>query len=213
MALEVIDRRPDGSDEPHAKAAPKRTPTRRAPTSPGPAVTATNSTGRATDSSALSTRSGSALRCSREASSGTTPPNGAWAAIWLDSRLASTRPSPSSTATAVSSHEVSIPRVRNICLKSPILFNRPRALRSHSDSEFRIPNSEFRIPPKHIPRTTTAGGPPVLPPLPVEMEGAQLIFARTGTSTFGKSGSVVASVRTASRGPGLASFLTVTVTW
>src|SRR4029079_3359059 len=45
-----------------------------------------------------------------EAISGTTPPNGRCAASWLETTEASTRPSPSTSAQAVSSQEVSMLR-------------------------------------------------------------------------------------------------------
>src|SRR5262245_37536424 len=87
-------------------------PTSRAPTSPGPAVTATpsrSSNPRPARSSAPSISGVSASTCARLASSGTTPPNRSCNLTWLARRLASTVSS-STTATPVSSHEVSIPR-------------------------------------------------------------------------------------------------------
>src|ERR1051325_6811175 len=87
-------------------------PTSSAPTRPGPTVTATASIpGKATPASsrARSIIGLIASRWAREAISGTTPPNRSWRWAWLDSRLERTvRPS-STTATAVSSQEVSMP--------------------------------------------------------------------------------------------------------
>src|SRR5262249_3760348 len=52
-----------------------------------------------------------ARRGSREASSGTTPPYGWCVAIWDDTTFESSRSPPATTAAAVSSHEVSMPRM------------------------------------------------------------------------------------------------------
>src|SRR6266496_136230 len=88
-------------------------PTSRAPTNPGPTVTATpsRSANRHPARSSASSISGfKACTWAREATSGTTPPNRACRSVWLATRLARTiRPS-WMTATAVSSHEVSMPR-------------------------------------------------------------------------------------------------------
>src|SRR5207249_97184 len=59
--------------------------------------------------SALSTTGTITSRWRREASSGTTPPYGAWMASWEATTLERTRRPPASTAAAVSSHELSIP--------------------------------------------------------------------------------------------------------
>src|SRR5215210_3041065 len=106
-----------------ATALPMERPTRSAPTRPGPRVAATRSTSAmeapARESASELTR-GQFDRCSREAISGTTPPYGRCAASWLDTTDASTRPSPSSTAQAVSSQEVSMPRTRGAGLLLPV---------------------------------------------------------------------------------------------
>src|SRR3954469_26042541 len=94
-------------------ALPIERPTRSAPTSPGPRVAATTSISRTeipARASASPLTAGQLARCSREAISGTTPPYGRCAASWLDTTDDSTRPAPSSTAQAVSSQEVSMPR-------------------------------------------------------------------------------------------------------
>src|SRR5205085_7821448 len=51
-----------------------------------------------------------ASTCARDASSGTTPPKRRCTSIWLEMRLDRIRRPSSTTATAVSSQEVSIPR-------------------------------------------------------------------------------------------------------
>src|SRR6266540_2328019 len=88
-------------------------PTSRAPTNPGPTVTATPSRSANRHPARSSASSMSGFRVctwAREATSGTTPPNRACRSAWLATRLARTiRPS-WMTATAVSSHEVSMPR-------------------------------------------------------------------------------------------------------
>src|SRR5262245_3181747 len=96
-----------------AKASdlPYTTPTSSAPARPGPAVTATASTAdNATPASAIarSTTAGSAVRCARLASSGTTPPKTLCTSCDRMMRLAS---SPfTRTAADVSSQDVSMPR-------------------------------------------------------------------------------------------------------
>src|SRR6478672_2327484 len=97
----------------NASAFPSESPTRSAPMSPGPAVAATRSsseTSAPASPSACSKVTGRFSRCARAAISGTTPPYGACAASCDETTFDSTRPSPSSTATDVSSQEVSIPR-------------------------------------------------------------------------------------------------------
>src|SRR4051794_10184397 len=104
-------------------ALPIERPTRSAPTSPGPRVAATTSTSRSeipARASASPLTAGQLARCSREAISGTTPPYGRCAASWLDTTDDSTRPAPSSTAQAVSSQEVSMPRTRGWVMRGSI---------------------------------------------------------------------------------------------
>src|SRR5207249_2016518 len=87
-------------------------PTSREPTRPGPCVTAIPSrSGRRTpaSASALSTTGTMTSRWRREASSGTTPPYGAWMASCEATTLERRRRPSASTAAAVSSHELSIP--------------------------------------------------------------------------------------------------------
>src|SRR5881628_672925 len=101
----------------YARALAYTTPTSSAPTSPGPWVTATASTAlQAIPASARarSTTAGSAARCARLASSGTTPPKTLWMSCERMIKLASSgappRLPPTSTAADVSSHDVSMPR-------------------------------------------------------------------------------------------------------
>src|SRR6266581_3683211 len=100
----------------YASAFAYTTPTRSAPTRPGPCVTATASTAlhdTPASARARSTTGGSAARCARLASSGTTPPNTWWTSCERMIRLASSgvafRPPLTSTAADVSSHDVSMP--------------------------------------------------------------------------------------------------------
>src|SRR4029453_8117573 len=82
------------------------------PTRPGPRVTAMPSTRPKSISAApraASITGNRSVRCWRDASSGTTPPNGPCTASCDDTTEARSRPS-SSTAAAESSHEVSMPR-------------------------------------------------------------------------------------------------------
>src|SRR5919197_3461356 len=104
-----------GTPRARATAFAAAIPTSSAPTSPGPTVTATPSIdpNDAPASLKASSISGFMLsRCARDATSGTTPPNRSWRWAWLESGFALIfRPS-SRMATAVSSHEVSSPRLR-----------------------------------------------------------------------------------------------------
>ena len=100
-------------------------PTSSEPTSPGPCVTATASMDWLREeipasASALSTTPQMSRRCWREASSGTTPPHSRWIATWDATtleRICHGRAGSSvsaTTAAAVSSHELSIPRINII---------------------------------------------------------------------------------------------------
>src|SRR6266851_7478394 len=100
----------------HAAARPSLTPTptSRQPTRPGPRVTAQRSMSAgwtAAFASARSSKCGSRSRWSRAASSGTTPPNSRCRSTCEWMTLLRTRRPPSTTATDVSSHDVSIPKV------------------------------------------------------------------------------------------------------
>ena len=91
-------------------------PTRSAPTRPGPTVTATvsrspNPTPAATRASSISGFNASTW--ARAATSGTTPPNRSCRWTCEAIRFERTVKPSSTTATAVSSHEVSMPRVIN----------------------------------------------------------------------------------------------------
>ncbi len=76
------------------------------------AATAARSTGLVSATASASSTTGvSRSRWARPATSGTTPPKRAWVSTWLDTtELCTTRPS-STTAAAVSSHEVSMARI------------------------------------------------------------------------------------------------------
>src|SRR5438093_10975207 len=105
-----------GAPVARAMALAPATPTSSAPTSPGPTVTAMPSSteNRSPVRAMASWTSGdSASTCAREASSGTTPPKRRCMSTWLDTRLTRTSEPSSTIATAVSSHEVSIPRTFN----------------------------------------------------------------------------------------------------
>ena len=90
-------------------------PTRSEPTRPGPCVTATASRSAklVPDSRRADSITGTMFSTWwREAISGTTPPKGAWNATWDDTTFERIRRASATTAAAVSSQEVSIPRTR-----------------------------------------------------------------------------------------------------
>src|SRR5580704_9559807 len=90
-------------------------PTSSDPTRPGPTVAAMAarlSSVVPADSRASRTTSTMARRCSRDASSGTTPPYLPCVAICEATTEESTRSASSTTAAAVSSHDDSMPRIR-----------------------------------------------------------------------------------------------------
>src|SRR5215470_5655984 len=100
-------------------------PTSSEPTSPGPCVTAMPSrSGSRTlaSASAFSTTGTITSRWRRDASSGTTPPYGAWMASCEATTLDRMRRPSASTAAAVSSHELSIPSTIIGCSLSSSLF-------------------------------------------------------------------------------------------
>ena len=114
VALEVVDRDERDAGVAQAIAFAAERPTSSAPTSPGPWVTATRSTlaiGSPADSSASRTTGETSSRWRRDATSGTTPPKRACRSACDDTTDESTRPSSVTTAAAVSSHDVSIPRI------------------------------------------------------------------------------------------------------
>src|SRR5919202_3559280 len=91
-------------------------PTSRAPARPGPTVAATAWSwwGSMPDSTrAWATAGVSSSTWARLAISGTTPPYRAWRSTWLDTTDDSTVVPSATTAAAVSSHDVSIPRTTN----------------------------------------------------------------------------------------------------
>src|ERR687897_1301070 len=94
-----------GTSHTRASALAALTPTSNEPTNPGPAVTATAST------SWSATPGVSSSTWARLAISGTTPPYRAWRSIWLATTDDRTRVARSTTAAAVSSHDVSMPRI------------------------------------------------------------------------------------------------------
>src|SRR5688572_13040327 len=101
-----------------ANASPRAiwTPTSRAPESPGRLVTAMparSPSATPARESAVSITGRAFFKWSREASSGTIPPYGACTRIWLSITSLRTQPRSSTTAAAVSSHEVSMPRTSN----------------------------------------------------------------------------------------------------
>ena len=97
-------------------------PTSREPARPGPEVAATASRllqVMEARSSASRTTGTTARRCSRDASSGTTPPYLPWTENWLATTEERTHVSSSITAAAVSSQELSIARIRANYHSSP----------------------------------------------------------------------------------------------
>src|SRR5712664_1001484 len=99
-------------------------PTSSEPTSPGPCVTAMASkSSRRLFACCMASRTTGTIcrKCSREASSGTTPPYLRWTSICDATTLDKiSRPS-ATTAAAVSSHEDSIPRMR-VLIEFPFRF-------------------------------------------------------------------------------------------
>src|SRR5439155_552424 len=88
-------------------------PTRSEPTRPGPCVTAIPSRSPSLTparASASSTTGTITSRWRREANSGTTPPYGAWTSSWEATTLDRIRRPSATTAAAVSSQELSMPR-------------------------------------------------------------------------------------------------------
>src|SRR5438093_1108326 len=111
-----------GLSQAAASPSPTPTPTSRQPTRPGPRVTATSSRSAGWTeafSRARSRRPGNRSRWSRAASSGTTPPKSLCRSTWEWMTLARTLRPSSTTATEVSSQEVSMPRVSDILLSRP----------------------------------------------------------------------------------------------
>ncbi len=103
-----------GSRRAHASAFAAATPTSSAPISPGPAVTPTASTSSSVapaPASASSITGATSSRCRRDATSGTTPPNRACSSACEATTFARISPSSVTTAAAVSSHDVSRPRI------------------------------------------------------------------------------------------------------
>src|SRR5437867_1957847 len=96
----------------HASAFASDVPTSSEPTSPGPCVTAMPSRSMSRTRASPSARSTTGTitsRCRRDASSGTTPPYGPWTSSCEATTLDRMRRPSTSTAAAVSSHELSIP--------------------------------------------------------------------------------------------------------
>src|SRR6476659_7109160 len=134
-----------GFSSPTASAFAAATPTSSAPARPGPAVTAIASTSarRTPDSRQARSIVGTiASRCARLATSGTTPPNRACSSTLL-ATASTSRVSPRTMPTPVSSQEVSIPRTSG----SSRMRGLPHQSAPHDDGV-------------HIARA----GPPVVPP-------------------------------------------------
>src|SRR5437762_9397466 len=111
-------------------------PTSREPTSPGPSVTATAERSSQLDpacSIASRTVGTMARRCSRDASSGTTPPYLPCVANCDATTEESARSPSSTTAAAVSSHDDSIPRMRIAHHWDRRLDQRLQLVNLHSD--------------------------------------------------------------------------------
>src|SRR5690606_27790990 len=120
-----------GSRRAKARALAAEMPTKRDPTSPGPWVTATASTSaRVTPACrrawSMTGKISSTWR--REAISGTTPPNRWWSSIWDAITLERMRLPPSTTAAAVSSQLVSMPRIKSSPNASQVLPHDDRIL-------------------------------------------------------------------------------------
>src|SRR5215207_11438300 len=103
-----------GTSHTRARALAALRPTSSEPTRPGPDVAATASTSWSAtpaSTSASATTGVSSSTWARLAISGTTPPYLAWRSIWLATTDDRTRVARSTTAAAVSSHDVSMPRI------------------------------------------------------------------------------------------------------
>src|SRR5256885_8090134 len=160
----------------YASAFAYTTPTSKAPTSPGPCVTATASTAlheTPASARARSTTAGSAARWARLASSGTTPPNTLWMSWDRMIRLASSgggdalRPPPTRTAAEVSSHDVSMPRRTSATAGALAQGNRDgdRAgddARRRDDGEVRLNGGGGHRPSWHVHDGLDAGPPEAL---------------------------------------------------
>src|SRR5207244_8354897 len=106
----------NGTPHTRASALAALMPTSSEPTNPGPIVAATASRALPStpDSTSTSATTGvSSCTWARLATSGTTPPKRACRSIWLDTTEDSTSEPLATTAAAVSSHDVSIPRMTN----------------------------------------------------------------------------------------------------
>src|ERR1035437_8871982 len=117
----------------NASALAAATPTTRLPISPGPAVTAIPSSRSSVTSarvSASSTAAESSAAWRREAISGTIPPYFAWNSSWFVDTFESTRTPSSTTAVAVSSHDVSIPSSSIVASRLGLRLRLRRAQRS-----------------------------------------------------------------------------------
>src|SRR3977135_4496220 len=121
-------------------------PTRSAPTSPGPCVTPIASTSESCiPACATASRTTGTIcrKCSRDASSGTTPPYFRQISICDDTTLDRTSRPSTTTAAAVSSQEDSIPNILKLTLCFPLL---PYAS-TRSPRSYFAPASESRDAP------------------------------------------------------------------
>ena len=134
-----------GTPQPSASALAVAMPTSSAPTRPGPDVTATASrSGPATpaSSNAFATTAEIVSVWARLASSGTTPPKTACRSIWLATTEERTASVSSTTAAAVSSHDVSMANSSGLTAPAPVS---PLSL-------------YLRLSPRHRPGTVPATG-------------------------------------------------------
>src|SRR3954454_4488242 len=128
-----------GTSHTSANAFAALTPTSSAPTRPGPTVAPTASTWSSlmpASTSARATTGVSSSTWARLAISGTTPPKRACSSTWLLTTDDSTSRASTTTDAAVSSHEVSMPRmVVNWLLRSFVVEDRTAADRRFDPSE------------------------------------------------------------------------------
>src|SRR3954452_8608164 len=110
-----------GLSSDNARPLAAATPTSKAPARPGPLVTATASTSAGLIPAVSQARrivGTIASRCARLATSGTTPPNRACSST-LDAIASASSVCPRTIPTPVSSHDVSIPRIRGSLIDPP----------------------------------------------------------------------------------------------
>src|ERR1700683_5014928 len=168
-----------------AAALANATPTRSAPIRPGPRVTAIASTpdqSTAASASARSTTPQMSRTCWREAISGTMPPHSRWMAVWdaitfdRSTHGRATSPVVDTTAAAVSSHDVSIPRTF-ICARLGRRLGSRAGLEEHLQTLGigRPSHTALRDDAGHEPmRRHVKGGVPHRGPIGREPRGTQM---------------------------------------